>query len=125
MAGESIRTPDKSSKRVGRVIVGVVAIVALLIAAYLGTGLSTSVDEYSTTEVPFVGVGFSIALKNDGLFTQTKVVHCEVRTDDGVYNASREMTLGPGERTEFVMAVPIIGLDTDDVREKKCYTALL
>lgn len=107
------------------IIVGIVAVIVILLGAYLGTGLSMSVEEYSTVEVPFVGVGFNAVLKNDGLFTQTKVVHCEVRTSDGTYNASREVTLGSGERTNLYMVVPIIGLDVNDIREKRCYTSLL
>ena len=121
MTGKLVR----GSKKGIMVIVGVVAVIALLLGAYLGTGLSMSVEEYSTTEVPFVGVGFNVVLKNDGLFTKTKVVHCEVRTSDGVYNASREVTLGPGEITNFYMVVPIIGLDVNDIQEKRCYTSLL
>ena len=107
------------------VIVGIVAVIALLLAAYLGTGLSMSVEEYATAEMPLVGVGFNVVLKNDGLFTQTKVVQCEVRTSDGVYNTSMEVTLGSGERTTFTMLVPIIGLDVNDIKEKMCYTSLL
>lgn len=116
---------DKGSKKGITVIVGIVAAIALLLGAYLGTGLSMTVEEWSSAEVPFVGVGFKVAVKNDGLFAQTKVVHCEVRTSDGVYNTSREVTLGSGERTTFTMVVPIIGLDTDDIRGKRCYASLL
>ena len=116
---------DRSSKKAVMTIVAVVAVVALLVAAYLGTGLSMSVEEYSTAEIPLIGVGFSIVLKNDGLFTQSKMVYCEVRTGDGVYNASREVTLGSGERTSIVMTVPVLGLDVNDIQEKKCYTSLL
>lgn len=118
-------TPGKGSRKGIMVIVGIVAVIAILLAAYLGTGLSTSVEEYSTTEMPFVGVGFNVVLKNDGLFTQTKVVQCEVRTSDGVFNTTREVTLGSGERTTFTMVVPIIGLDVNDIKEKRCYTSLL
>ncbi|KQM11425.1 hypothetical protein AOA80_08400 [Methanomassiliicoccales archaeon RumEn M1] len=116
---------DKGSKKGITVIVGIVATIALLLGAYLGTGLSMTVEEWSSAEVPFVGVGFNVAVKNDGLFAQTKTVHCEVRTSDGVYNASREVSLAPGERTNFYMVIPILGLDTDDIREKRCYASLL
>jgi len=116
---------DKGSKKGITVIVGIVAAIALLLGAYLGTGLSMTVEEWSSAEVPFVGVGFKVAVKNDGLFAQTKAVHCEVCTSDGVYNASREVSLAPGERTNFYMVIPILGLDTDDIREKRCYASLL
>ena len=122
MAGSGL---GKGSKKGIMAIVGIVAVIALLLATYLGTGLSMSVEEYSTTEMPFVGVGFNVVLKNDGLFTQTKMVQCEVTTSNGVYNTSREVTLGSGERTTFTMVVPIIGLDVNDIKEKKCYTSLL
>ena len=122
MAGSGL---GKGSKKGIMAIVGIVAVIALLLATYLGTGLSMSVEEYSTAEMPFVGVGFNVVLKNDGLFTQTKMVQCEVTTSNGVYNTSREVTLGSGERTTFTMVVPIIGLDVNDIKEKKCYTSLL
>gem|GEM_PF-1479771 len=122
MAGSGL---GKGPKKCIMVIVGIVAAIALLLAAYLGTGLSMSVEEYATAEMPLVGVGFNVVLKNDGLFTQTKVVQCEVRTSDGVYNTSMEVTLGSGERTTFTMLVPIVGLDVNDIKEKKCYTSLL
>ena len=71
------------------VIAVVVVMIMLLMTAYYGTGLSMKIEEYTTAEVPLAGVGFSVILENDGAFTKTKVVHCEVRTSDGAYEASR------------------------------------
>ena len=123
MSGSGIR--DRDSMRPVTAIVGAAIVIALLLSAYLGTGLSMTVEEYAAVEIPFVGVGFNVAVKNDGLFTQTKTVHCEVRTTDGVYDTSKEVTLGAGERTNLYMVIPILGLDTSDIREKRCSTSLL
>ncbi|HPP44549.1 MAG TPA: hypothetical protein PK446_02010 [Methanomassiliicoccaceae archaeon] len=116
---------DRSAKRAIVVIAVVVVMIMLLMTAYYGTGLSMKIEEYTTAEVPLAGVGFSVILENDGAFTKTKVVHCEVRTSNGAYEASRGVTLGPGEKTNIIMMVPIIGLDVNDIEEKKCYTSLL
>lgn len=106
------------------IIVGVIIIVALVLLAYFGTGLSAGVKEWQTTEVPLVGVTFSFTLKNDGLFEQTKEVHCEVQTGSDTYGDKRNYTIAPGETVKGEMVIIIPGLDTADIVGKKCYTPM-
>ena len=112
------------SKRSLSIIVGVIIIVALVLLAYFGTGLSAGVKEWQTTEIPLVGVTFSFTLKNDGLFEQTKEVHCEVQTGSNTYGDKRNYTIAPGETVKGNMVVLIPGLDPADIVGKKCYTPM-
>jgi len=108
-----------------RLAAGAMAIVALLAFAYLGTGLSTGVERYSTSDIVLVGVVFDVTLENHGLFSQTRDVHCEVTTTEGSFKAVKEVTVAAGETVHTTVTVSILGLNPNDIVEKKCYTSLL
>lgn len=108
-----------------RLAVAALAVVALLAFAYLGTGLSTGVRSYTTTDTALVGVVFNIEVENDGLFGQEREVRCEVKTTQGSYQTVRTIAVESGERVETTVLVAIPLLDPRDIVEKRCYTPLL
>jgi len=100
-------------------VVAVIVVIAFLLFAYFGTSLSVSTD-YATTDIPFVGVNYDVTVKNNGMLTQTGIVFCEVRTGEKTYEASREVTLAPGETKGLMIPIVILGLDTGDITYKRC-----